>query len=612
MTNTNRRRFPILLASALALLAILGALFLPDRAQAQSTTEIWSATMTPAQDRVLTGYIGGSGGIGSLTDTSFDFAGTSYQITSVYIQQADPDAFFIVSTRPALPLAALADLTIIVGGTSLAFSASSGQVGSGGRIREWRNPGFTFTVGTDVSLSITEVDRPELNSSGVGFDGNRISLIFNENLGSPSPRKSAFSITADGSPISIGNITRGNSGLLNLLSLSPVIGKGQRVRLEYTDPTTGDDSNAIQDTDGVDASSFTVTVGNQSTVTLAALSEAEVPANGQVIALTFSRNLDFSGTFTATIRDAFSVTVDGTANAVTGFSGSGDTATLTMADTIAGGQTVVVGYDRSDAGGEALGTSSTKLVADFTTGENSVPAVTNNSTAGPARLASATVDAAGTAVTLTFNKDLNALTGNASIGLNGWFTVTADGVEFRINGFQGVTSANDNFKILLSSAIYKDEAVVVVYEKPADSDGFTDEAQDLPVASFTTGQDGVPAVTNDATALAPPEPDTAASTSKVGTGGSGLVLAFDGPLATDNAPPASAFSITAGGVAIDIGAVLLSSDTTAGAVSLSGLTPKVRQGETVALTYTDPTRAPTTPTRSRARPARTCARSPSR
>ena len=36
MTNINRRRFPILLASALAVLAILGALFLPDRAQAQT------------------------------------------------------------------------------------------------------------------------------------------------------------------------------------------------------------------------------------------------------------------------------------------------------------------------------------------------------------------------------------------------------------------------------------------------------------------------------------------------------------------------------------------------------------------------------------------------
>ena len=38
MTNINRRRFPILLASALAVLAILGALFLPDRAQAQAQT----------------------------------------------------------------------------------------------------------------------------------------------------------------------------------------------------------------------------------------------------------------------------------------------------------------------------------------------------------------------------------------------------------------------------------------------------------------------------------------------------------------------------------------------------------------------------------------------
>ena len=311
-------------------------------------------------------------------------------------------------------------------------------------------------------------------------------------------------------------------------------------------------------------------------------------ANGQVIALTFSRNLDFSGTFTATIRDAFSVTVDGTANAVTGFSGSGDTATLTMSDTIEGGQTVVVGYDRSDAGGEALGTSSTKLVADFTTGANSVPAVTNNSTEGPARLASAAVDAAGTRLTLTFNKSLNAVT-----SARAWFTITADGADVPIDSFEGLSAAGDSFAILFSSGspIYKDEAVVVVYEKPADSDGLTDEADDVPVASFTTGLDGVPAVTNDATTVAPPEPDTAASTSKVGTGGSGLVLAFDGPLATDNAPPASAFSITAGGVAIGIGVVLLSSTMTEGAVSLSGLTPKVRQGETVALTYTDPTSA---------------------
>ena len=45
MTNINRRRFPILLASALALLAILGALFLPDRAQAQAQTIVLVSNM---------------------------------------------------------------------------------------------------------------------------------------------------------------------------------------------------------------------------------------------------------------------------------------------------------------------------------------------------------------------------------------------------------------------------------------------------------------------------------------------------------------------------------------------------------------------------------------
>ena len=49
MTNTNRRRFPILLASALALLAILGALFLPDLAQAQRTTIVLVTNFGQAQ-----------------------------------------------------------------------------------------------------------------------------------------------------------------------------------------------------------------------------------------------------------------------------------------------------------------------------------------------------------------------------------------------------------------------------------------------------------------------------------------------------------------------------------------------------------------------------------
>ena len=64
---------------------------------------------------------------------------------------------------------------------------------------------------------------------------------------------------------------------------------------------------------------------------------------------------------------------------------------------------------------------------------------------------------------------------------------------------------------------------------------------------------------------------------------------FDGPIATDNAPPDSAFSVTVDGFAIGFGAVLLSSSTTGASFTLAALSPKVRQGETVEVTYTDPT-----------------------
>ena len=486
---------------------VLGSLALAPPAQAQSTTEIWSATMTPAV--ITTGTIGYSqpGGDGTLSDRTFSHAGTDYAISEIFTQQLGTTRRLHFALNKRIRPAAVSDLTLVVGSDE--FVLVNGTISPSGISVSWNNPGLSWSAGTDVSLSLKAITgRPEPltadSASAITSGGSSLALLFNETLDSDNlPPASAFSVTADGSPVGIGGVI-GDNRLISLVVLSPLIGQGQTVELEYTDPTTGDDSNAIQDTGGLDASSFTATITNGSTVTLPALSEAEVLANGQVIALTFSRNLDFSGTFTATIRDAFSVTVDGTANAVTGFSGSGDTATLTMADTIEGGQTVVVGYDRSDAGGEALADDDDdkKLVADFTTGADSVPAVTNNSMLTRARLASATVNATGTQLTLTFDKDLNTV----SAGIVSQFTITVDGAEIDTIGSQGFSSADDNFKLLFRSSnpIYKDEAVVVTYEKPAGSDGLTDEEDDLSVVSFTTGENNVPAVTNNSTVVAPP------------------------------------------------------------------------------------------------------------
>ena len=117
-----------------------------------------------------------------------------------------------------------------------------------------------------------------------------------------------------------------------------------------------------------------------------------MPADGATVVLTFSADLDFPTAFSSVIRGAFTVTVDGTESQTTDFAVSGTTATLTMSDPIVENLAVIVSYDRSDAGSEAIGSTSNKLVANFTTGEKSVAAVVNNSEVDttPPTLSSAT------------------------------------------------------------------------------------------------------------------------------------------------------------------------------------------------------------------------------
>ena len=122
-----------------------------------------------------------------------------------------------------------------------------------------------------------------------------------------------------------------------------------------------------------------------------------MPADGATVVLTFSADLDFPTAFSSVIRGGFTVTVDGTESPTTGFAVSGTTATLTMSDPIVENLAVIVSYDRSDAGSEAIGSTSNKLVANFTTGEKSVAAVVNNSEVDitPPTLSSATAAIAG-------------------------------------------------------------------------------------------------------------------------------------------------------------------------------------------------------------------------
>ena len=194
------------------------------------------------------------------------------------------------------------------------------------------------------------------------------------------------------------------------------------------------------------------------------------------------------------------MTVDGTERQTTDFAVSGATATLTMSDTIGGGQTVIVSYDRSAAGDEALGTGSKTPVANFTTGENSVPAVVNSSEVdrSPPELTGATVASSGVAIELAFDEDLD-LPATIPAALKDAFSVTAAGDTVAISSV--AADGSSGLQINLSSRILKDQAVVVSYDESAAGTNALDDAAGNEVADFTTGVNGVPGADNDSTEL---------------------------------------------------------------------------------------------------------------
>ena len=121
--------------------------------------------------------------------------------------------------------------------------------------------------------SAQDTTAPTVDQASVGVSG-AVVFRFTEPLDQSNlPAASAFTVTADGSAVTVTGVVRNTSVLTNLfLAVSPVIRAGQTVVVTYTDPTAGNDANAIQDAAGNDVASFTTgadgvpAVNNQSGV----------------------------------------------------------------------------------------------------------------------------------------------------------------------------------------------------------------------------------------------------------------------------------------------------------------------------------------------------------
>ena len=145
-------------------------------------------------------------------------------------------------------------------------------------------------------------------------------------------------------------------------------------------------------------------------------------------------------------------------------------------------------------------------------------------------LHSAGVQANGTSFVLEFQSNFPSGTGSLPAAAVAAFTVTADSVEREITGIaEGLT--NTLLDITLSTAIYKDQAVVVSYDSAAASAAAIEDSEGNAFQSFTSGEDGVVAAVNSSTAIFP-TPSTPTNLS-VTAGDKRVILGWDPPAATD-------------------------------------------------------------------------------
>ena len=329
-----------------------------------------------------------------LTDNDFEIGATTYTITVL----TEQNGAIILSLDAALPDAegGVLSLEVTEDSTTSTLKLSDGTTEFANRY-SWSSTGQSWSDDDSVTVKVIS-DPPDTTPpafdpdnlfGGVTGTGTQISLYFDENLDSSNPPGAgAFAVTADGSAVTVTTVFV--AGKSSLLTVSPAIPQGQTVIVTYTDPTAGDDAEALQDAAGNDVATFSATVQNYSTVDVIppVLQSAYTSTNGAIVFLSFDENLE-SDPASRPPASAFEVTAGGAAVTIGStqiYSSSREVVQLlNLSPVIRQGQTVVVTYtDPSSADDTAaIQDLAGNDAASFTTGESGVPAVTNESTVAP-------------------------------------------------------------------------------------------------------------------------------------------------------------------------------------------------------------------------------------
>ncbi|MBB6673782.1 SwmB domain-containing protein [Cohnella nanjingensis] len=304
------------------------------------------------------------------------------------------------------------------------------------------------------------VESPEFVSAETNETGTIITVTFDKPMANPAGMHSNFSVKADGQPNFLKAAALNGTNKIDLTLATPVRG-GQSVTVSYV-YTIGKVAAADK---GLLASFAEHPVMNKVTATPPAFVSATTNAAGSIVTVTFDKAMaDPAGK-----QGQFTVNVNGVPHSVTtaSLNSASTRIDLTLATPVTYGQSVTIAYAAGNVTASDTGVLATFAPQNVT---NTVPAPPSPPIAPS--FVSATTNATGTIVTVSFNKAMADPTGT-----HGQFAVNVGG------GFNPVTAAalngTNKIDLTLTTPVTSGQTVTVAYTA-----GTVTAANTMALASF--------------------------------------------------------------------------------------------------------------------------------
>jgi uncharacterized repeat protein (TIGR02059 family) len=155
-------------------------------------------------------------------------------------------------------------------------TATSSEFSSSGKVYSIKAYDTALTP-TEVAAVFPDVTPPVFVSATTNSAGTQILLTYGETLSATTAGSSDFAVTVAGAAVAVTSVTVSGSSIN--LALASTITSGQAATVAYTDPTSANDTNAIQDVLGNDASTLASTA-----VTNAVVAPSSGGDSGQEVA----------------------------------------------------------------------------------------------------------------------------------------------------------------------------------------------------------------------------------------------------------------------------------------------------------------------------------------